>query len=441
MKSFTQFLSEASAASAQALKLNLKSDGHGGWYDNRGEFVAKTEGGKLKFYGKNNKAGEKDEPRRPGAAVAAMPKKRAAAPQAPAPKKAKAGAPPEKGAPEKTEDITVVFGRFNPPTIGHEKLLQMAKKTAAGGDLKIYPSRTQDPKKNPIDPDMKASYMRKMFPDFEEEIINDPEMKSIFDVLTTANEDGYQNVNIVVGSDRQSEFENLAQKYNGDLYNFDLIRVVSAGTRDADAPGLEGMSASKLRKAASEGDYKSFRSGTPKKFSDADAMALFNATRQGMGIKASKEAAVKAVKDESKIDAKVAEGYELWQIAPRLDHKGLRDRYVNEEIFNLGDTVQHLNTGLVGRVIRRGTNHLICVTQEEMMFKAWIRDVMEDKDDKTTKKTKKYGNDSKYRAPGKPNTLVGTSGYLKYAQSMVAGQDKISNFKEFLNRYRKDLIT
>ena len=157
--------------------------------------------------------------------------------------------------------------------------------------------------------------------------------------------------------------------------------------------------------------------------------------------RASKEAAVKAVKDESKIDAKVAEGYELWQIAPRLDHKGLRDRYVNEEIFNLGDTVQHLNTGLVGRVIRRGTNHLICVTQEEMMFKAWIRDVMEDKDDKTTKKTKKYGNDSKYRAPGKPNTLVGTSGYLKYAQSMVAGQDKISNFKEFLNRYRKDLIT
>ena len=73
-KTLTQFLSEASAASAQALKLNLKSDGHGGWYDSRGEFVAKTEGGKLKFYGKNQKVGEKDEPRRPGAAVAAMPK-------------------------------------------------------------------------------------------------------------------------------------------------------------------------------------------------------------------------------------------------------------------------------------------------------------------------------------------------------------------------------
>ena len=435
MKSFTQFLSEASAASAQALKLNLKSDGHGGWYDSRGEFVAKTEGGKLKFYGKNQKVGQKDEPRRTGAAVAAMPKKRTAAPQAPAPKKAKAGEPPEKGAPEETQDLTIVFGRFNPPTTGHEKLLQMAKKTAAGGTLKIYPSRTQDAKKNPLDPDMKASYMRKMFPDFEEEIINDPEMKSIFDVLTTANEDGFENVNIIVGSDRQSEFESLAQKYNGDLYDFDLIRVVSAGVRDADAEGIEGMSASKLRKAASEGDYKSFRGGTPKKFSDADAMALFNATRQGMGIKATK-AAIKANADAVALSAN--EGYELWEIAPRLDHKGLREHYVNEEIFNLGDTVQHLNTGLVGRVIRRGTNHLICVTREEHMFKGWIRDIMEYKEEKTTKKTQKYGDDSKYRAPGKPNTLVGTSGYLKYAQSMVAGQDKISNFKEFLNKYRKN---
>ena len=435
MKSFTRFLSEASAASAQALKLNLKSDGHGGWYDSRGEFVAKTEGGKLKFYGKNQKPGEKDEPRQPKAAVAAMPKKPAAAAQAPAPKKAKAGEPPEKGAPEETQDLTIVFGRFNPPTTGHEKLLQMAKKTAAGGTLKIYPSRTQDAKKNPLDPDMKASYMRKMFPDFEEEIINDPEMKSIFDVLTTANEDGFENVNIIVGSDRQSEFESLAQKYNGDLYDFDLIRVVSAGVRDADAEGIEGMSASKLRKAASEGDYKSFRGGTPKKFNDADAMALFNATRQGMGIKATK-AAIKANADAVALSAN--EGYELWEIAPRLDHKGLREHYVNEEIFNLGDTVQHLNTGLVGRVIRRGTNHLICVTREEHMFKGWIRDIMEYKEEKTTKKTQKYGDDSKYRAPGKPNTLVGTSGYLKYAQSMVAGQDKISNFKEFLNKYRKN---
>jgi len=423
MKSFTQFLSEASAAAAQALKLNLKSDGHGGWYNNRGEFVAKTEQGKLKFYGKNQKPGEKDEPRTQKAPAAQPIAKPKAAAPAPAPKKAKAPEPAEKGAPEQTQDLTIVFGRFNPPTTGHEKLLQMAKKTAAGGNLKIYPSRTQDPKKNPLDPDMKASYMRKMFPEFEEEIINDPEMKSIFDVLTTADEDGYENVNIVVGSDRQSEFESLAQKYNGDLYNFDLIRTISAGTRDADAPGLEGMSASKLRKAASEGDYKSFRAGTPKKFDDADAMALFNATRQGMGIKATK-AAVKA--NAAAVAGEANEEYGLWEIAPRLDHKGLRDHYVNEEIFNLGDTVQHLNTGLVGKVIRRGTNHLICVTKENYMFKGWIRDIMEYDEKKM---------DSMYREPGKPNTLVGTKGYLEYAKSMVPDSER---GRQFINKYRKN---
>ena len=108
--------------------------------------------------------------------------------------------------------------------------------------MKIYPSRSQDAKKNPLDPDMKVSFMKKMFPDYSENIVNDDEMKSIFNVLTTADEQGYRNVNIIVGSDRQSEFENLATKYNGDLYNFENIRVISAGVRDADAEGVEGMS-------------------------------------------------------------------------------------------------------------------------------------------------------------------------------------------------------
>ena len=97
-------------------------------------------------------------------------------------------------------------------------------------------------------------------------------MKSIFDVLTTAAEDGFKNVNIVVGSDRQSEFESLAQKYNGELYNFDLIRVVSAGVRDADAPGLEGMSASKVRDAAKNGNKDLFLQGLPKGFRDGDKL-------------------------------------------------------------------------------------------------------------------------------------------------------------------------
>jgi len=360
MKSFFQFLSEAqSQASMQAKKLNLKSDGHGGWLDTRGNFVATTEGGKLKFLDKKSAKGQEEPGKKPAAAKpkAAAPAKEKAAPE----EKPKAKAAPE--APEATgemsDTLTVAFGRFNPPTVGHEKLLKAARKAATGGDLKIYPSRTQDAKKNPLDPDMKISYMKKMFPDFAENIVNDDEMRSIFNVLVTAAEEGYANVNIVVGSDRQAEFENLATKYNGDLYEFENIRVISAGVRDADAEGVEGMSASKMRKAVVDGDFKSFRRGTPKTLDDGDAQALFDAVRSGMKIKKKKEVT------------------EMWQIAPKYDPKGLRENYLAGNIFNIGDIVENLNTGLIGEIIRRGTNHLICLTKENYMFKSWIRDVME----------------------------------------------------------------
>ena len=361
MKSFFQFLSEAqSQASMQAKKLNLKSDGHGGWLDSRGKFVATTEDGKLKFVDKK-KAKVEDEPTAKRKAAPAKPeaKTKKSAPQETGAERAKASeTDPNSG--EATETLTTAFGRFNPPTVGHGKLLAAAKKASAGGDLKIYPSRSQDPKKNPLDPDMKISFMKKMFPDYSENIVNDDEMKSIFNVLVTASEQGYKNVNIIVGSDRQSEFENLAQKYNGELYDFELIRVISAGVRDADAEGVEGMSASKMRKAVVDGDFDSFRRGTPKELDDGDTQALFDAVRTGMKIKAKKKEVV-----------------EMWEIAPKCDPKGLREQYVNENIFRIGDIVENLNTGLVGEIIRRGTNHLICVTKENYMFKSWIRDVME----------------------------------------------------------------
>ena len=416
MKNLFQFLAEAGAsqASAQAAKLNLKSDGHGSWIDSRGNIVATTEKGRLVFLDKKKKAGDEGP-------VQQMAKRRAddnlaGAPlqQKAAPKKAKPEEGEGEGGSAEGDTLTTAFGRFNPPTAGHEKLLSAARKAAAGGALKIYPSRSQDPKKNPLDPDMKISYMKKMFPDFEEEIINDAEMVSIFDVLTTASEDGYKNVNIIVGADRQAEFENLATKYNGELYDFDNIRVISAGVRDADAAGVEGMSASKLRKAVADDDFKAFKMGMPKSVKDADSQAIFDAVRTGMKQKKKKAKEVK----------------ELWTIAPRLDQRGLREQYVNENIFRIGDIVESLNTGLVGRIIRRGTNHLICLTTEENMFKSWVKDVME----YTEVKMK-----SRMRDKNHPNMLVGTTGYRKNAQSMVAGQEKILNFniKEFINKYRK----
>ena len=406
MKSFFKFLGEAeSQAATQARKLGLKGDGHGGWLNRAGEFVAKTEDRKLKFFNKNQKPG-KDPDQTPNTKKTTPVLKTKTMSVDKAPQKKRKGGE-EGGGEEKeasTDTLTLAFGRFNPPTVGHEKLLQMARKTAAGGDLKIYPSRTQDPKKNPLDPDMKVSFMKKMFPDFDKNIVNDDEMRSIFNVLQTADGE-YKNVTIIVGSDRQSEFESLATKYNGELYNFDDIRVVSAGVRDADAEGVEGMSASKMRKAVVDDDFEAFRRGVPASVKDADAQALYDAVRTGMKIK------------------KKAVTAEMWEIAPKFDARGLREQYVNGLIYKMGDIVENLNTGLIGEIVRRGTNHLICVTQENVMFKSWIRDVME-----YTEKTM----ERRMRVPGKPNTLDGTGGYLKNAMAATG----TTTIKNFINKYK-----
>ena len=422
MKSFFQFLSESeSQAATQARKLGLKGDGHGGWLDRAGEFVAKTEDGKLKFYNKGQKPG-KDPDQTPNSKKVKPILKTKTMSVDKAPQKEKGGE--EKADDKKTstsDTLTLAFGRFNPPTMGHEKLLRMASKTAAGGDLKIYPSRTQDAKKNPLDPDMKVSYMRKMFPDFEKSIVNDEEMRSIFNVLQNADGE-YKNVTIIVGSDRQSEFENLATKYNGELYNFDEIRVVSAGVRDADAEGVEGMSASKMRKAVADQDFDTFKRGVPASVKDADVQSLFDAVRTGMGI------------NKQKVTA------EMWEIAPRYDSRGLREQFINGLIYNIGDIVESLNTGLIGKIIRRGTNHLICVTEQDHMFKSWIRDVMEYTEVSMNRRS---------RTPGKPNTLIGTGGYYKNAVAALPGSQegqqnvapggkvyKGYGIKNFINKYK-----
>ena len=410
MKRFSLFLKEAatSQASTQAKKLNLKSDGHGSWFDSRGNLVAVTEKGRLKFTNKKQPKAQEGPVRK--MATARADNKLAGAPrQEPAPKsRAKTAEPEGDDKSGGGDTLTTAFGRFNPPTIGHEKLLQAAKKAAAGGDLKIYPSRTQDNKKNPLDPDMKVSYMRKMFPDFEEQIINDPDMRSIFDVLTAASEEGYKNINIVVGADRQAEFDNLAQKYNGELYDFDLIRVISAGVRDADAEGVEGMSASKLRKAVVDDDFDSFKRGVPKGIDDGDKQALYNAVRQGMKIKAA---------------SKIKEDFATWKIAPRYDQQTLREHYVTKKVFRIGDIVENLNTGLVGKIMRRGTNYLICVTEQNNMFKSWIRDVME--------AVVNYPGPSGVPASQRE---IGTDSHRDYVMRMTGTQ----NIRNFINKYRKN---
>ena len=408
MKNFLRFLSEAkqSAASVEAKNKGLVYDSQrSGWMNPKTrELVARTEKGKLKFVTKRGTKGEEEAPSKEKTAKKPEVKSKTTKIDLKKSQSKPAEKKPETTDQEvATDTLTVTFGRFNPPTVGHGKLLSAAKKAAEGGDLKVYPSRSQDPKKNPLDPDMKISFMRKMFPEYAESIVNDSEMKTIFNVLVLASEDGYDNVNIVVGSDRQAEFENLATKYNGELYNFENIRVISAGVRDADAEGVEGMSASKMRKAVADGDFDSFRKGTPKELNDTETQSLFDSVFNGMKLKK------KAVA-------------ETWEIAPKCDPKGLRENYVSGNIFNIGDIVENLNTGLVGKIIRRGTNHLICLTKEEYMFKSWIRDVME--------AVVNYPGPS-----GVPSDqrLVGTDAHREYVQRMTGTFD----IKNFINKYKK----
>jgi hypothetical protein len=394
MKSFSKFLSEVSTSLAvmQATRLGLTGDGHGGWYDKNGEFVAKTEGGKLKFYNKNQRIGKQDPPQ-----------DRTQADQQPVATQVN---PPTKEPPEedKVEDkgtLTIAFGRFNPPTTGHEKLLDAVSNVAGKGEYKIYPSRSEDPKKNPLDPDTKISVMRQMYPKHSERIVNDAGSRTIFDVLKQAHADGYSGVNIVVGSDRQSEFEKLAGKYNGELYDFADLNVVSAGERDPDADDVSGMSASKLRKSAAEGDFASFRVGVPKTLDDKSARKLYMTLRKKM---------------------KVEEGFNVWEIAPKFDWKNLRENYISKAIFKVGDIVENLNSGLVGEVIRRGTNYLICVTEDNIMFKSWIHDVNE--------KVENYSGPSGVSADER---LVGTDAHRKYVMRMTGTKE----IKNFINKYKK----
>ena len=254
-------------------------------------------------------------------------------------------------------DMTVAFGRFNPPTTGHEKLMNKVKQVAGRGNYEIYPSRSNDPQKNPLDPDTKIGYMQQMFPQHAKHIVNNPKARSIFDALKGANERGAKSVNIVVGQDRQKEFENLANKYNNKLYKFDRINVISAGDRDPDGEGVSAMSASKLRKAAADDDYETFRTGIPKSLKDDAARKLYDSLRVGMKVKKQQN--------------------EMWRIAPKFDWKNLRENYMNGNIFRVGDIIENDNTGLIGKIIRTGANHIIAVTEDNMMFKSWIKDITE----------------------------------------------------------------
>jgi len=254
----------------------------------------------------------------------------------------------------KSKTVAFTFGRFNPPTIGHEKLIKKVKSLSTN-DHKIYLSRSNDPKKNPLSPTQKLSYMKKLFPAHARNIeINKTNM--ILDIATMLHNKGYTSITMVAGSDRVREFETILKKYNGvssrhGLYDFEDIKVVSAGERDPDAEGATGMSASKMRDAASKGDLDSFKKGLP---NSTYAQAMMKDVRKGMNLAAS------YVPENRIVSLK------------EFEQQQVRDLYIREQIFNINDKVKY--NDIEGKVVRRSTNYVVLEDTNNNMHKAWIWD-------------------------------------------------------------------
>ena len=369
MKTFVQFIKEAvdTLASTEAKNRGLVADGHGDYYDKQGNLVAKTVGGKLKYFGQG---GAKQQQQ--------ATTQRKTTQQSTTQQKATQQQQVEQ---EQPKGVAVVIGRFNPPSKNHGALLKAGYSQAKrrGYEYRIYPSRIQDDTTNPLNPKLKISYMQSMFPEYADYIVDSNDSKSIFDVLGSLYEDGYTDVVIVAGQDRLGEFQSLVHKGDGQAYQFNNIEVVTSGVKDPDSEVETAGSSALMRAAAAIGDFVRFSTGLPPTMKQGEQKEMFNTIRKSMSVQ---------------------EDTEIWRIAPELDYEGLRWNYKKNGLFEVGSLVENLNTGLVGRILRKGSNHLICVTEDGVMFKSWIKDLREVQE-------------------------IGTCEYRAHAQSMTPGQPVI----------------
>ena len=234
------------------------------------------------------------------------------------------------------------FGRFNPPTVGHQKLLDKVKNVAYkdGSDYWVFPSLSQNAKKDPLPHNLKVQYMKKAFPECASQIVNDSKIVTALHAMSFLYDKGYTDVSMVVGSDRLEDFKSLLNKYNDTksrhgYYKFDSIDTISAGERDPDAEGVEGMSASKLRQAVKDGNEELFLSGLPSALSDKDKKNMYSDLKKHMG-------------EERDYKAE----YEKFQSSPeRIKYRSELNKYNREKgTYGNGDgkDASHKNGKIVG---------------------------------------------------------------------------------------------
>lgn len=398
MKSFQQFIQEARStlASKKAAQMGLKSSGHGDYYDQQGNLVAKTVGGQLQFFkGRRSSSGQEEQPVETQQPEQSQPTSQVA-------QQTVQSQPTQEGG----KGVVITIGRFNPPARNHELVLKYgyARAKEKGFEYRIYPSRVQDKATNPLNPTLKIQYMQMMYPDFADYILDSEDMKTIFDILTALYNDGYSDVKILVGAERVGEFQSLVHKNEGQSYEFQNLEVLAAPGKDPDSDTAASGSSVALRTSAANGDFQSFSSNLPPRMKLQDKESLFNSVSKSMKLK---------------------ENYSFWKIAPDLFKDELRREYKENDLYSVGTLVENMNTGLRGRVIRRGTNYLICLTNEGTMFKSWISSVHLPED--------------VYE--------VGTDKYRKFLQDMTPGQPTYSftgipikeTVPKNINKLRKDL--
>ena len=261
----------------------------------------------------------------------------------------------------KQKTVVFSFGRLNPPTVGHQKLLQKIIQTAKqqSGQPMMFVSYSQDAKKNPLTAKQKIAYIKKIFPKEARQLKleDNSSLRNAMDIATELN-GKYDNLIMVVGSDRVKDFKTLLNKYNGvesrhGYYKYNNIQIVSAGERDPDAEGVAGMSASKMRAAAASGDYESFSLGLPSSFKDGEK--LFKDIRLGMNIKEQLKP-FKPIVEMSNMEL-------------------IREQYFQNLIYNIGDWAKDTKTGIIGEVVKRGTNYITLVQEDFTLHKVWLEDV------------------------------------------------------------------
>jgi len=278
---------------------------------------------------------------------------------------------------EEEKVVYFTFGRMNPPTNGHGKLLEALASKAGRNPYKIFLSQSNDPAKNPLSYSDKIKHVRKMFPKHARNVMINKDVRTAIEAVVALYDQGFRKVVMVVGSDRVTEFDTLLQKYNGKearhgFYNFAEIKVISAGERDPDAEGVEGVSASKQRAYVKENDFIGFSQGVPSTMSTNDARRLFNDVRKGMGL---------LEETHFKHHVKLASVNET------------REKYVKGQLFNIGDQVIIKESDEVGTVTVLGSNYLIVETADGRKLRKWLDKVelVEKKTDKWYKNQPEWG--------------------------------------------------